>query len=53
MESHKNWLKFIISGKIDDYISYKNNCQKQEIYGGGQNQIFNGRPCDKGSEYRG
>ncbi len=53
MIEQEKWLKFIITGKIDDYLEYKTNCKKANLYGGGQNSFFDRRPCDKGREYRG
>ena len=51
MQGNKEWLKFIISGKIDDYLNYKNSLTKQQLYGGENHPIFDRRPCDKGEQY--
>lgn len=53
MEENKQWLKFIITGKVDDYLAYKTYCKEQEMLGGVDYSLFDGRPCNKGSKYRG
>ena len=52
MEQNKEWLKFIITGKINNYLNYKSECQKNEICGGEYNSNFDRRPCDKRNELR-
>lgn len=52
MEQNKEWLKFVITGNITNYLSYKDKCKKQEICGGEHNSYINRRSCDKGNELR-
>lgn len=52
MDKNREWLKFIISGKIEAYVNYKNECKKQQICGGVQNTYFDRWPCDKGNTLR-
>lgn len=52
MESDKNWLKFIISGRVDDYLNYINFCKSKSITEGEAYGHHNRRPCDKGNEHR-
>lgn len=53
MEQNKSWLKFIITGKIDDYLTYKQNSQKQQLNGGGEIAHYNRRIGDQGNKYQG
>lgn len=53
MESDKNWLKFIISGSVEDYLNYVNSCKNSNIAEGENYGHHHRRPCDKGNEYRG
>ncbi len=52
MQQNELWLKFIISGKPQDYLSYINSV-KQHCSGGGIYEHNNRWPCDKGNEYKG
>lgn len=52
MEPQKYWLKFIISGKPQDYLNYIDSIKKNgEAVNG--NSLFNRRIGDKGEQYRG
>lgn len=53
MEQNKSWLKFIITGKIDDYLTYKQNSQKHQVNGGGEIAHYNRRTGDQGNKYQG
>lgn len=41
MEREKNWLKFVISGKVTDYLKYAETCRKQNISEGNANAFYN------------
>lgn len=53
MEQNKFWLKFIISGKPQDYLTYVNNCNQQKISGGEVYANYNRWTCNKGNEHKG
>ncbi|MCQ2441172.1 MAG: hypothetical protein MJ076_04685 [Clostridia bacterium] len=53
MSIQGNWLKFVISGKVDDYLKYADSRKAEEVSGGVDNSHFDGRSCNKGNEYRG
>ena len=53
MMQNKAWLKFLITGNPKDYLTYKNNSQLFDIYGGGDAEDYDRRPCDKGNKYKG
>ncbi len=48
MDREKSWLRFIISGKADDYLNYVNCCKGSETVGRGDNPIY-----DRGVGYKG
>ena len=48
MEAEKNWLKFVISGKVSDYLKYSESIKKQNISEGNANAFYN-----RGSGYTG
>ena len=48
MDREKNWLRFITSGKVEDYLNYVNSCRGSEIIGTGDNPIY-----DRGISYKG
>ena len=52
MESQKNWLKFIISGRVDDYLKFVNSCRKHNIREDNTNAFYDRRPSYKGDEGR-
>ena len=41
MDRQKNWLKFVISGKVSDYLNYAEACRKEEISEGSTNAFYN------------
>ena len=41
MEREKNWLKFIISGRVDDYLKYASSCRKDNIKEETKNAFYN------------
>ena len=51
MQIEKYWLKFILTGKAEDYLRYKNakNTKDKAV---DDNSLFNGCTGDKGNEYR-
>ena len=53
MDKNSSWLKFVITGKIDDYLSYKENTKKEHLNGGENIADYNGRTCDKRNDYQG
>ena len=52
MQKEKLWLKFIISGKPEDYINYANANKTYDESKVNGNSLFDGRIGDKGKEYR-
>lgn len=53
MSKEKDWLRFIISGRVDDYIRYTDSVKKESLNGGEKNSFHNGCSCNKGEQYRG
>lgn len=41
MEKEKNWLKFVISGSVSDYLHYAEACKKENISEGNANAFYN------------
>ena len=41
METQENWLKFVISGRVDDYLKYVDSCHKQNISEGSADAFYN------------
>lgn len=41
MEKEKNWLKFVISGKVSDYLKYAEVCRKENISEESRNAFYN------------
>lgn len=52
MKSQENWLKFVISGRVEDYLDFVNSCRSEEIDHGGRNSLHNRCIGDKGDGYR-
>ena len=52
MEQQKSWLKFVISGKVNDYLEYVNSCRKQNISEDNTNAFYDRRPDNKGNGCR-
>lgn len=48
-----DWLKFIITGSVGDYLKYCDSRRKENIYGGASDAFFNRRPCNQRDERRG
>lgn len=46
------WDKFYKDGKIESYLSYKQNQYKQESAINGTKSTYNGLSDNKGKEYR-
>jgi len=53
MEPQKNWLKFVISGRVDDYLNFVNSCRKHNISEDNTDAFYNRSLSDKGNEGRG
>lgn len=53
MDSNTVWQKFILSGRVEDYLKYVDSCRHDILSGGDKNAFFNGRACHKGEEHRG
>ena len=53
MDREKSWLKFIISGKVSDYLNYAEACRKEEISEGSTNAFYNRSSDYKRDEGRG
>jgi len=41
METQKNWLKFVISGRVEDYLKYVSSCKKENISEDSKNAFYN------------
>lgn len=50
METDKNWIKFIKSGKVADYLNFVNSCKENELSGGYGNTVYNRGACNKRNE---
>ena len=50
METEKNWIRFIKSGKVNDYLSYVNSCKEKEINGGFWDTVHHRGLGNKGNE---
>ena len=53
MGAEKEWLKFIISGKVEDYLKYTNSVKNYRDFGGEDNVFVNRRIGNKGNGRRG
>ncbi len=50
METEKNWIKFIKSGKVADYLQFVNSVKEKDLRDGTANTVYNGRFGNKGNE---
>ncbi|MBR5923062.1 MAG: hypothetical protein IKZ59_04630 [Clostridia bacterium] len=53
LDENKYWLKFIITGKAEEYLNYRNAKKAREESEATDNSFFDGRIGDKGKQYRG
>ena len=53
MHQNKAWLKFLITGNPKDYLDYKNNNNKTQLYWGEGTAHYDRWPCNKGNKYKG
>ncbi len=53
MTENKLWLKFVISGKPQDYLSYISCCKEQSLVGGEVYAHHNRWTCYKGDQRKG
>lgn len=53
MEQNKSWLKFIITGRAEDYLLYVENAKKEKLSGGDNDADNNRRSGYKRDEYKG
>lgn len=53
MGTNEKWLKFIISGRINDYIDYASSKRADCILGGESDAVYDRCARDTGNEYRG
>ena len=53
MYDNKAWLKFLITGNPKDYLNYKNNINKQQLYRGEDTAYYDRWSSDKRDEYKG
>lgn len=51
MSIEEKWFKFVISGKVDDYLNYINACRLDSSDRGEHDSIHNGRTCNQRNEY--
>ena len=54
MEKEKFWLKFILSGKAEDYIKYSNAKDREEKKetAVSDHSVYDGRISDRSNRYR-
>ena len=50
MEMDKNWIKFIKSGKVADYLQFVNSVKEKDLRDGTTNTVYNPRISYKGNE---
>lgn len=50
MEMDKNWIKFIKSGKVADYLQFVNSVKERDLRDGATNTVYNPRISYKGNE---
>lgn len=50
MHTDKNWIKFIKSGKIADYLQFVNSAKENDLRDGVANTVYNGRLGNQGNE---
>lgn len=50
---NKFWFKFIITGNPKDYLEYKNEIKKQQLYRGEDTAHYDRWTCHKRNEYKG
>ena len=53
MTEDKNWLRFIKSGKVSDYLQFVNALKENDIRDGNRDSIYGRGFSDKGNEHRG
>lgn len=53
LDAQKYWLKFIMSGKAEDYLKYVDAVKGRTERTAEEDSLFNGRTGDKGKQYRG
>ncbi len=53
MDKEKYWLKFIISGKPEDYIKFSAAKKAQAESKVSCNSLYDGRPGNRAEQYRG
>lgn len=53
MYENKYWLKFIITGKPQDYLNYKESSNIQQLNGGEGIAFNHRRPCNQRNEHKG
>lgn len=52
MDTNKKWLKFIITGRADDYVSFCDSKRQDKFYGSDNSAIFNQCSSGRGNEHR-
>ena len=50
VEAHKNWLKFVITGKAADYLKFVESCKKNDIREENTNGFYNRCSGYKGND---
>ncbi|MBP3599937.1 MAG: hypothetical protein J6J30_02535 [Clostridia bacterium] len=53
MTPEKEWLRFLKSGRVADYLNYVNSCKENMISGGTTDTVHNRGLGNKGNERRG
>ena len=53
MNKNENWLKFVITGSVKDYLNYKEKAENTQLKRGEGSAYCNGRSCDKRNEHTG
>lgn len=50
MNTNEKWLKFVLTGKADDYLNFARSREKDSIYGSDNSDIYANRSCYKGKK---
>jgi hypothetical protein len=53
MIPEKQWMNFLKSGSVADYLSYVNSCKENNISDGFTDTLHHRGTCNKGNECRG
>ena len=52
MQPQKDWLKFVITGRVDEYLRFVDSCRRNDISEGNSYAFYNRCPSNKREEDR-